>query len=71
MTLYEELLAAQCQTENHESDLYVRTTPDAILILKRRKISYSLFISPADQELWAEVPFAYQPFWDQHRATPA
>lgn len=70
MTLYEELLAAQCQIENHESDLYVRTTPEAVSILRKHGAKWSLFVSPVDLELWAEIPFAYEPFWEHRSAQP-
>lgn len=62
-TIYEDLKAAGCQVEGHESDLYVRATDAAVEILRTRKVQHSLFVSPVDQLLWAEVAFAYDPFY--------
>lgn len=33
MTLYEALTAAGCEIDHHESDLYVRVTPDSTRIV--------------------------------------
>jgi hypothetical protein len=62
-SIYQQLVAAGCTIDNHESDLYVRATKEAVAILRANKVKCSLFISPADEELWAELPFAFDPFW--------
>lgn len=63
MTIYEELKAAGCEIDNHESDLYVKATPKAREITKNCK-GRSFFISQIDRELWIDLPFRYDPFWD-------
>jgi hypothetical protein len=70
MTLYQELVAAGCQIDNHESDLYVRVTPESRAIVERwcwiRKLyaGTTLFRSNTDGAMWWDVPFAYDPFWN-------
>jgi hypothetical protein len=34
MTVYQELIAAGCQIDNHESDLYVKVTPESRAIVE-------------------------------------
>lgn len=60
--LYDELRAAGCQLDNHESDLYVRASPEAFEIVRRSRRPNSTF---RDREgtLWIDVPFAWAPFW--------
>jgi len=79
MTLYQELIAAGCQIDNHESDLYVKVTPESCAILKswllrlgytdRRGAGVKTFRSRVDGELWFDVPFAYRPFWERKRSS--
>jgi hypothetical protein len=66
MSLYETLKAAGCEVDNHESDLHVKATATATLILKRfpEWRGVSSFCSRLDGALWYDVPFAYQPWWD-------
>lgn len=63
MELYDELQAAACRMDRHESDLYVEATPTAREIVKRSGRSWSAFVSQVDGKLWLEVPFAWAPFW--------
>lgn len=69
MTLYETLLAAGCELDHHESDLYVKHTPEAETIIDNYNegggnASVRYFRSSADGQMWIDVPFYYQPFWD-------
>ena len=79
MELYEELKAAGCKLDHHESDLYVKADANALAILQRHgKGGYvrsrkgdrfnlagcDLFRSNIDGELWIDVPFMFKPFWD-------
>lgn len=64
--IYAELVAIGAELDHHESDLYVKVTPETNVALERHKSGYrlSFFVSPIDNRLWCEVPFAYSPFWE-------
>jgi len=62
--LYAELVAAGCQVDHHESDLYVLDTPEARAILAEHPdVRATAFRSDVDHKRWLDVPFAYSPFW--------
>lgn len=61
-TIYEQLRAAGCDIENHESDLYVRDTHEARTIIRANCKPIHPFRSH-DGSAWLEVAFAYDPFW--------
>ena len=70
MILYDELLAAGAEMDHHESDLYVKSTPEVDAIIDKHYeadggmlLRYK-FISQIDRKPWWEIPFAYKPFWD-------
>ena len=66
LSLYQELKAAGCEMDSHESDLYVKATPEARTILARHPIQAlqaDSFVSQADGHVWLDVPFAFDPFW--------
>lgn len=68
-SLYQLLIAAGCQIDHHESDLYVKATSEASKIIEPYCLSnpiykYTLFTSPIDNQQWWEIPFAYEPFWE-------
>jgi len=70
MSLYTELVAAGCQIDHHESDLYVKVTPDSRRIIERHRMAgelphLSLFKSPKGGSMWWDAPFAYDPFWQK------
>lgn len=69
-TLYDALKAAGCETGNHESDLYVKATPEAEAILKAHGKTPGAwgcesFISNIDKTRWYDIPFAYKPWWEK------
>jgi len=68
MELYDELVAAGATLDNHESDLYVKVTPEASKILHAHKAYVHAFVSPKDGCAWYEVPFMYLPFWRAQKA---
>ena len=51
--------------DHHESDLYVRDTPIARLVIRQFGRESSAFTSKVDGQRWLDVPFAYEPFWDK------
>jgi len=64
MSLYTELRDAGCTLDSHESDLYVRDCTQARAILKANGCIGSIFRSEVDNQLWLDVPFMFEPFWD-------
>lgn len=65
-SLYEQLVAAGCEIDNHESDLYVKATPEALAIIKTFEFrNVTRFRNQIDGEIWLDCPFAYDPFWQK------
>ncbi len=71
MTIYQRLLEANCELDNHESDLYVKSTPEAReIILKYRSenlhspLTVRTFKSETDGTPWLDLPFQYDPWWE-------
>lgn len=68
MSLYSEMKAAAVPMDSHESDLYVMDTPAAREVLRRFETanrSAKPFISQIDGMKWLDIPFAYDPWWQQ------
>lgn len=75
-TLYQDLVAAGVPTDNHECDLQFPWTAEAQEIYAKHfavskatggKLRVSTFHSQKPEERgqwWAEVPFAYDPWWE-------
>lgn len=56
--------------DHWESDLYLRKTPqtDALIREYEYKANVKVFRDNIDHVLWYDVPFAYDPFWEErHR----
>lgn len=72
-TLYAQFLAAGCEIDHHESDLYVKVTPEAQAVLKAwnadpsRQVRTPTFISQIDGQHWYDIAFMYAPFWERVR----
>lgn len=64
-TVYEALKNAGCKIDSHESDLYVEDTQAARNIIAEFDLKMIEFRSQVNQAMWLELPFMYQPFWDQ------
>jgi hypothetical protein len=62
--LYQTLKEAGCTIDNHESDLYVRASPEALMLVEKSGLNYTFFSSVTDKGLWIEVPFAFSPWWE-------
>jgi hypothetical protein len=67
-SVYEALVSAGCKIDSHESDLYVEATPIAEKIIAEHIGSGEIhgathFRSAVDGKLWADIPFAFEPFW--------
>lgn len=67
-TLYEALTEAGVPTSSHRSDLYFKKTIRAETILSQyphlQKMS-GKFRNTVDNDWWIDVPFAYDPFWNE------
>ena len=63
-SLYKTLVAAGCQIDSHESDLYARVTPESEAIVKVSARPFSHFLSKLDGKMWMDVPFAFEPWWE-------
>lgn len=62
--IYFRLVAAGCLIDHHESDLYVKDSPEAREVLRTADIrDIKSFLGNHDRELWFELPFMYVPFW--------
>jgi hypothetical protein len=69
-SLYDRLILADCETDSHESDLYIRNTQAARETLAAWNDAHPIdtrrptqFISERDGRSWLEIPFAYAPWW--------
>jgi len=71
MSLYERLKNAGADIDNHYSDLYVKKTPKVDNIIKQAKKdglvfdTGSYFRNNIDNELWIDIPFMYDPYWEK------
>lgn len=65
--LYADIVRTGEVTDNHESDLYVRYSPRIARLLADSypEIKFELFSH--DGQIFADIPFAYQPFWEGKR----
>ncbi len=68
-TLYSRLKDAGCDLDRHESDLYVKDTPEARAIIEAYEADGGItnkesLISQVDGKRWIDLPFAFQPYWD-------
>lgn len=54
--------------DHHESDLYLRDTPQARELLKSANASFTVFRSTLDNKQWLDIPFAYWPHLNRRKA---
>jgi len=68
-SLYDKLKAAGQQLDHHESDLYVKRTPEADAIIRAHggpeAKNARPFIDNIDGQPWIDIPFAYIPYWER------
>lgn len=63
-SLFEEIKLQQIEYAYHASDLYIPVNQITIEILKHHPgINFREFINN-DGNLWYDIPFAYDPFWE-------
>ena len=65
LSIYEQLTADGHRIDNHESDLYTPVNSASVKLLKAYEFfcNVKIFKSNIDNELWYDIPFAYDPFW--------
>lgn len=65
-SLYDKLKAAGQTLDHHESDLYVKRTPEADAIIAQHGGTEAASARPFKDDTgaeWIDIPFAYAPFW--------
>jgi hypothetical protein len=65
-TLYKEAKRLNIPLDHHESDLYLKVTPESTELVRKYDIykTAKRFISQIEKEFWYDIPFAYDPFWE-------
>ena len=68
-TIYEralELLRPE-EISHHESDLYLKKNHISEMLVDECAFSKSIsvFISQTDKQIWYDIPFGYDPFWNE------
>ena len=58
--IYTALKEAGAELASHESDLYVKKTPETTRIIKE----YEYYCNVTSFIFWYEIPFAFNPFWE-------
>ena len=66
-SLYDRAIEQGLEMGCHESDLYLKVTPESKELIKNYSYrpNVTTFISQIDKALWYDIPFAYQPFWEK------
>ncbi len=61
MNIHTELKKAGVELDSHESDLYAKVTDSSKKIISNYKYKaiVTTFVSQIDNELWYDIPFAY------------
>ena len=67
--LYQRLKEAGCELDSWQSDLHVKSTPEAREVIAQFEAEGGItnkegFTSQIDGARWIDLPFAYQPWWD-------
>lgn len=64
-TLYEDLVAADQEVSNWQSDLYVPATEKAKAIFRKHGQKLLCFKSNINGKFMLEAPFQFDPFWER------
>ena len=64
LTLYQVLKSMNVNIDNHYSDLYAPATNEVLKVLDSFGVSYSTFKNNINGEAWVDVPFQYDPYWE-------
>ena len=65
--LWNEIVKQNIPHDHHESDLYlpVNEQTEKLIADYDCKDRVDIFVSQADGKAWYELPFAYEPFWQE------
>jgi len=66
-SLYESLIEAGIETDHHEGDLYFADTAQARAMLAEyptHNKNAQRFVEQITGETWVDIPFGYDPFYD-------
>jgi hypothetical protein len=68
-TIFEEIKESGVEISNWQSDLYFPKNPitDKIVNSHRGEYYIGMFRNNNDNELWYEIPMAYDPYWEARR----
>jgi hypothetical protein len=61
-TLFVEVADKGLLYDHHESDLYIRHTPENVQMVESHGLAYTTFTN-SDGGVWLDIPFAYDPFF--------
>lgn len=71
-TLYYRLKEAGCETDSHQSDLYVIDDDTSRSIIEAYEaeedaipLSKKMFKDNREGRVWFELPFAFTPYWER------
>jgi len=67
MTIYQTLRDMGATMDSHESDLHVVATPDIRRAVREAGIRWTEFRDETTGRINLEIPFAYDPFWENRR----
>ena len=64
-TLYEDLVAADQEVSNWQSDLYVPATEEAKAVFRKHQQAFCYFRSNINGKFMLEAPFQFDPYWQK------
>jgi hypothetical protein len=66
-SIYEQAIELGLDIKHHETDLYLKDTPETRKLLKdyEFKVNVTSFVSQIDECFWFDIPFAYDPIWNK------
>lgn len=72
MSIYQDVLDMGIKHDNHCSDLYLIDCPATHELFKKHDIkphsvSATRFISNIDGRYWWDLPFQYEPYWENRQ----
>jgi hypothetical protein len=69
MTTYQRALELGLTLDHYSSDLYVKDCKEAAQLVLSHEFPQNCtkFRSRIDGEIWWEIPFAYDPWWDARK----
>ena len=69
MSIYIKAVAFGCEIKSHESDLYLKKDEVSDKLVREYpfKNNVTTFTSQVDHQIWYNIPFAYDPYWEKVR----